>query len=108
MPERDCVVFIPSGRNPDGHYQSEFRATSTLDAAAQALARHEDYIRRRKLVTADFVPEDGIVRVVVRGPASRLAFNVDAPGLASYRYRVARVRQWMGAHAPPTARRSSG
>ena len=108
MPERDCVVFIPSGRNPDGHYQTEFRATSTLDAAAQALARHEDYIRRRKLATPDFIPEDGVVRVVVRGASDRVAFNESAPQHARYAYSIRRVREWMSAHAPAAARRSSG
>jgi hypothetical protein len=106
MPERDCMVFIPSGVNPTAHYQSSIRAESTLAAAAKFLALHEDRIRRRQLHRPDVVPEDGAIRVVVAGTGGVVgtAFDPAAPHHKSYYYRIARVREWIretGRGAPP-------
>jgi len=82
---RPCSVEIPAPTG--GHHPYEIEAASTLEAAAIALRLHTKP-----------VVDDAVITVIPEG-VSPLLWN--APWInaqrRSYRYRIARVRQWMRA-----------
>jgi hypothetical protein len=89
---RACTVQIPCTQG--GHYEHRVEASSSLDAASKALAKHEEYARTGKLSKPNPLrPSDTIV-VYAEGAANGTSFRAGDPQHHEYRYTVARVREW--------------
>jgi hypothetical protein len=83
---KNCMVFIPASTG--GHYTLCVSATSSFDAAWQALQEHE----RRNPAVGD----DAILNVVVDGkPPSVWDFKEHNAAQPNYRMRVGRLREWI-------------
>ena len=82
---RPCLVQIPAPTG--GHHPYEVEADSSLKAAAIALRLHTKPVADEAVIT---VIPDGASSVVWNAPQINASRR-------SYRYRAARVRQWMRA-----------
>ena len=80
---RPCLVQIPAPTG--GHHAYEVEADSSLKAATVALMLHTKLVADEAVIT---VIPDGASSVVWNAPQIN-------PSRKSYRYRAARVRQWM-------------